>query len=45
MRGNQVYTECVKEEEGGREAWEETSTEQGILTPEGFNMVLYAVIL
>ena len=26
MRGNQVYTECVRGEEGGREVGEETST-------------------
>ena len=32
-RGNQVYTECVTGEEGGREVGEETlSTERGILT-------------
>ena len=32
MRGNQVYTECVRREEGGRESGEETSTKRGILT-------------
>ena len=42
MRGNQVYTECVRGEEGGREAGEETSTEQGILTArlKGYGLVL-----
>ena len=43
MRGNQVYTECVRGGEGGREAGEKTEHRAGNfdIQAEGFNMVLY----
>ena len=39
LRGD--YTECVRGEEGGREAGEETSTKRGILTSrlKGYGLV------